>query len=174
VKRSRRMAVATESLGFHRMRAEGRRIRYCVQRSKQQERAPQTVHPRTELCDEPKHVSSIAALPPVFPRGLLPSYLTVLNRIRYSIWILCAVLLLAALDKTPDPPALHPHGSQASAPLGHLQQSLGGLTERMVARSSPPASPQSHTLSEIYRYEPVQLEARLLYSGDTSPPLPAS
>src|SRR5258708_4929597 len=44
------------------------------------------------------------------------------------IWLLCAFLLVAYLDKLPDPPAVGPHGNEAKA-VGLNDQREGPLSQ---------------------------------------------
>jgi hypothetical protein len=90
---------------------------------------------------------------------------------RFLGWLLCALVLSAALDNIPDPPVIKPHRDKAaSACLINPQQAADCSFNRAAFR---PAAP-------VLRFEggcdfktkrPLPAEPLLIQASDSSPPV---
>jgi hypothetical protein len=95
-------------------------------------------------------------------------------KLKYVIWLICLLLFVAAVDTTPDPPAINPpsHSSGISAP--HVRGPGSQLEKKWSLGIHPWRTAPIHPFSVSFRIEDETIGIRRIFlvfhATDASPP----
>ena len=101
----------------------------------------------------------------------LATMLKVIVKWPFAIWLICAFILAASLDKVPDPPAVKPHGSAAKELRGSTHHEGSFEQDRNWSLSVPASVMRWFDFGGVFEPEhPIRCARLVRQASDSSPP----